>query len=63
MITREALYKIESHDGIPKSKNSNREEELIAMEIFRQGVLGKLGRIIAYQTPLKNRRSDKAGKY
>ena len=62
MITRESTYKIESHDGIPKSAISNREEELIAMEIFRQGFLGNLGQVIDYQTPLKNRRSDKAGK-
>ena len=62
MITRESTYKIESHDGIPKSINSNREEELIAMEIFRQGFLGNLGQVIDYQTPLKNRRCDKAGK-
>ena len=62
MITRESTYKIESHDGIPKNINSNREEELIAMEIFRQGFLGSLGQVIDYQTPLKNRRCDKAGK-
>lgn len=62
MITRESTYKIESHDGIPKNENSNREEELIAMEIFRQGFLGNLGQVIDYQTPLKNRRDDKAGK-
>ena len=62
MITRESTYKIASHDGIPKSENSNRKEELIAMEIFRQGFLGNLGKVIDYQTPLKNRRSDKAGK-
>ncbi len=62
MITRESTYKIESHDGIPKSENSNREEELIAMEIFRQRLLGNLGLVIDYQTPLKNQRIDKAGK-
>ena len=32
------------------------------MEIFRQGFLSDVGRVIDYQTPLKNRRSDKAGK-
>ena len=62
MITRESTYKIETHDGITKNENSNREEELIAMEIFRQGFLGVVGQVIDYQTPLKNRRSDKAGK-
>lgn len=62
VITRVATYKTESHKGIPQNENSNRQEELIAMEIFRQGYLGKLGRVIDYQTPLKNVRSDKAGK-
>lgn len=62
MITRESTYKVGSHDGISKNINSNREEELIAMEIFRQGFLGSLGQVIDYQTPLKNRRCDKAGK-
>lgn len=62
VITRVATYKVESHQGIPKKENSNRKEEHIAMEIFRQGNLGKLGKVIDYQTPLKNIRSDKAGK-
>lgn len=62
MITRESTYKISSHDGIPKSENTNREEELIAMAIYRQGFLGNLGQVIDYQTPLKNRMSDQAGK-
>ena len=62
MITREAKYKIKTHDGIPRNEDSNREEELIAMEIFRQGFIENLGNVIDYQTPLKNRRSDKAGK-
>ena len=61
-ITRTSTYKIDSHDGIPKNESSNRGEELIAMEIYRQGFLEKLGQVIDYQTPLKNRRYDKAGK-
>lgn len=62
MITRKSTYKTASHDGISKSINSNRKEERIAMEIFRQGFLGSLGQVIDYQTPLKNRRCDQAGK-
>lgn len=61
-ITREVTYKIKSHDGIPKTDGSNREEELIAMEMFRQSEIPGLGKILDYQTPLKNKRSDKAGK-
>ena len=61
-ITREASYKTKSHDGIPKTEDSNREEELIAMEMFRQSEIPGLGKILDYQTPLKNKRSDKAGK-
>ena len=62
MITRETTYKIESHNGIPKNEKSNRKEELIAMELYRQGFLEGLGKVIDYQTPLKNQRGDKAGK-
>lgn len=62
MITRESSYKKDTHNGIPKNKDSNRVEEIIAMEIFRQRFLSKLGQVIDYQTPLKNRRCNKAGK-
>ena len=34
MISRESSYKVDSHDGEIKNKNSNREEEKIAMELF-----------------------------
>ena len=61
-ITRESSYKTPSHDGIPKNADSNREEELIAMAMFRQGEISSLGKILDYQTPLKNKRTDKAGK-
>lgn len=61
-ITREASYKTKSHDGIPKTEGSNREEELIAMEMFRQSEIPGLGKILDYQTPLKNKRTDRAGK-
>lgn len=45
---------------------SNRTEELIAMKMFNACKSGaqyaKVGKILDYQVPLKNKRSDKAGK-
>lgn len=64
-ITREAPYRSENRDGIPTNPNSNRTEELIAMALYRQGKQGALpiiGKILDYQTPLKNKQSDRAGK-
>lgn len=66
-ITREKNYKVKTHDGIIKNEKSNREEEMIAMKLFdfsqNQGkVFDIIGKIIDYQTPLKNVRGDKAGK-
>ena len=61
-IVREAGYYTKSHDGIPGKPDSNRTEELIAMKMFRQGDIVGLGRVLDYQTPLKNKRSDKVGK-
>lgn len=61
-ITRENTYKTPSHDGIHLNNKSNREEEIIAMEVFRQGTLPILGTVLDYQTPLKNKSSDCAGK-
>ena len=37
-ITREASYWVSSHNGIPENKNSNREEELIAMAMSVESV-------------------------
>ena len=67
LITREKSYKVKTHDGIIKNEESKREEEKIAMKIFdlsqNQGkVFDIIGKIIDYQTPLKNVRGDKAGK-
>lgn len=67
MISRENSYKVDSHDGKNKDNDSNREEEIIAMKLFdssqNQGkVFDIIGKIIDYQTPLKNVRGDKAGK-
>ena len=66
-ITREKSYKVDSHDGKNKDNDSNREEEKIAMKLFvlsqNQGkVFDVIGKIIDYQTPLKNVQTDKVGK-
>ena len=67
MISRENSYKVDSHDGKIKNEKSEREEEIIAMKLFdfsqNQGkVFDIIGKIIDYQTPLKNVQTDKAGK-
>ena len=66
-ITREKSYKADSHDGKIKNEDSGREEEMIAMKLFdssqNQGkVFDIIGKIIDYQTPLKDIQTDKAGK-
>ena len=64
-ITRAASYKTAGHDG-DFDADTPREEEKIAMEMFKQSKGGlkydHIGDIIDYQTPLKNKRSDVAGK-
>ena len=64
-ITRESNYKTAGHDGT-YDVNTPREEEKIAMEMFKQSETGVpydyIGSIIDYQTPLKNKRTDVAGK-
>ena len=67
MISRKSNYKVKTHDGVIKNEGSKREEEKIAMKLFElsqnQGkVFDIIGKIIDYQTPLKNLRADKAGK-
>ena len=67
MISRESSYKVDSHNGIIKDENSNREEEKIAMKLFdysqNKGVtFDIIGKIIDYQTPLKNVQKDDVGK-
>lgn len=61
-ITRLSSYKVNTHKGKHNNPTSNRKEEIIAMEIFRQGSLNILGKILDYQTPLKNEQKNKAGK-
>ena len=62
VIRREKNYLTKSHDGVIKNLNSNRDEEIIAMQMFNQSEIDGIGRILDYQTPLKNKASDKAGK-
>ena len=67
MISRENNYKVDSHDGKIKNEKSGREEEIIAMKLFdfsqNQGkVFDIIGKIIDYQTPLKDIQTDRAGK-
>ena len=67
MISRKSNYKVKTHDGVIKNEGSKHEEEKIAMKLFElsqnQGkVFDIIGKIIDYQTPLKNIRADKAGK-
>jgi len=64
-ITRKSSYKTQSHLG-EYSETSNRKEEVTAIKMYLQsqksGVYDYIGRIIDYQTPLKSKRGDVAGK-
>ena len=60
-ITRQSSYKVDTHDG-KYTPRPNPSEEIIAMYIFNQGSLNILGKILDYQTPLKNEQKNKAGK-
>jgi len=67
LINREGSYRIESHDGKIINQESNRTEEKIAMKLFdysqnKGEIFDKIGKIIDYQTPLKNIQTDDAGK-
>ena len=61
-ITRLSSYKVDTHDGKHNNQNSNRLEEIMAIEIFNQKSLNILGEVIDYQTPLKDKLGDEAGK-
>ena len=52
-ITRLSSYKVDSHDGRHRSPT---------VAIYNQGSLNILGKVLDYQTPLKNEQDDKAGK-
>ncbi|MDO4542859.1 MAG: hypothetical protein Q4C00_08560 [Bacillota bacterium] len=64
-ITRKESYKTPGHDGVC-NENSNRDEENIAKKLFTQSRdtngFDHIGKIIDYQTPLKDKNTDKAGK-
>ena len=64
-ITRETTYRTPTHTG-KVDLSTPREEERIAIEMFNQSRAGNtynyIGDIIDYQTPLKNKRTDIAGK-
>lgn len=60
-VTRESSYKVKGHDG--EHGDTNRDEEEIAMDMFKYcengGKYDYIGKIIDYQTPLKNTSNDK----
>ena len=60
-ITRNNSYKTLSHDWKPVNQKSSRKEEHIARSMMGQ-IYVHIGKIIDYQTPLKNVQSDTAGK-
>ena len=67
LINREGSYRIESHDGKIINQESNRAEEKTATKLFdysqnKGEIFDKIGKIIDYQTPLKNIQTDDAGK-
>ena len=60
-ITRKSSYKVETHDG-KYTPRPNQSEETIAMDIFNQSSLNILGKVLDYQTPLKDKQVDESGK-
>jgi len=58
VLTRTTTYKTKGHDGVTENPESNRAEERIALGMFGNEY-EHIGRIIDYQTPLKNARTDK----
>lgn len=64
-ITRRSSYRVTSHNG-NYNPASNRIEEIIAMQLFRQckggSALKHIGAVIDYQTPLKDTNQRSAGK-
>ncbi|NLA86507.1 MAG: hypothetical protein GX847_04330 [Clostridiales bacterium] len=60
-ITRESSYKTAGHKWQPIDSSSPRSEEQIARSMMDQ-TYNYIGKIIDYQTPLKNVLGDEAGK-
>ena len=64
-ITRKSSYNSgPGHNGITAAPQKKPDEERYAIALYNQnhGFLGPLGQIFDYQVPLKNQRSDRAGK-
>ena len=64
MITRKKSYRVETHSG-EFAESSNRLEEITAMKMYLQSKADEfdfIGKIIDYQTPLKNEKGDETGK-
>lgn len=65
VIMRKSSYRSDSRTGLFQD-DSNRVEEITAMKIFNYSKAGHkydfIGEIIDYQTPLKSKRGDTAGK-
>ncbi len=61
-ISRETSYKTLTHNGKIGNKNTNRYEEVLAKKLFQLKKFKEIGEIIDYQTPLKNKKTDTAGK-
>lgn len=62
-IVRESGYKVDSHDGVSYTVNSNRKEEIFCKDLFSlsnngQKHFDEVGVILDYQLPLKNKRSN-----
>ena len=64
-LRRSGFYYTAAHQG-KYDPNSPRVEEITAMKMFNHcregGRYDKIGRILDYQVPLKNKRSDQVGK-
>lgn len=60
-IQRKSTYYRDTHDGRTNNPDANSEKQ-IAIRMYKQeGGIPGLGTIIDYQTPLKNKESDKVG--
>lgn len=58
-VSREKGYVVDSHNGTTENENSNREEERVAMDMFKENKsYDYIGKILDYQTPLKNTNND-----
>lgn len=60
-ITRTGSYRVLTHNGVVHNQ-TNRAEEIMAKNMFTQGLLPGLGKVLDYQTPLKDKQDNKAGK-